>query len=94
MLSKVHVPLFVVTVEVYIAVASDTEIAEKANIKQIRLHDFRHSCASLLVNNQAPITVVSSFMGHSNTTETLKTYSHLFKGKLNETMDIINNLSK
>ena len=57
-------------------------------------HDFRHSCASLLVNNQAPITVVSSFMGHSNTTETLKTYSHLFKGKLNETMDIINNLSK
>ena len=70
------------------------EIAEKANVKQIRLHDFRHSCASLLVNNQAPITVVSSFMGHSNTTETLKTYSHLFKGKLNETMDIINNLSK
>ena len=70
------------------------EIAEKANVKQIRLHDFRHSCASLLVNNQAPITVVSSFMGHSNTTETLKTYSHLFKGKLNETMDIINNLNK
>ena len=68
--------------------------AEKANVKQIRLHDFRHSCASLLVNNQAPITVVSSFMGHSNTTETLKTYSHLFKGKLNETMDIINNLNK
>ena len=56
-------------------------------------HDFRRSCASLLVNNQAPITVVSSFMGHSNTTETLKTYSHLFKGKLNETMDIINNLN-
>ncbi|MBO5376016.1 MAG: tyrosine-type recombinase/integrase [Bacilli bacterium] len=46
----------------------------------MRLHDFRHSCASLLVNNQAPITVLSSFMGHSNTTETLKTYSHLFKG--------------
>ena len=69
-------------------------LKKKANVKQIRLHDFRHSCASLLVNNQAPITVVSSFMGHSNTTETLKTYSHLFKGKLNETMDIINNLSK
>ena len=39
-----------------------------------------------------PITVVSSFLGHSNTTETFKTYSHLFKGALNETMDIINKL--
>lgn len=65
------------------------KIANKANVKKIRLHDFRHSCASLLVNNKAPITVVSSFLGHSNTTETLKTYSHLFKGALNETMDVI-----
>lgn len=70
------------------------EIANKAGVKEIRLHDFRHSCASLLVNNKAPITVVSSFLGHSNTTETLKTYSHLFKGALNETMDVINNLKK
>ena len=70
------------------------EIANKAGVKEIRLHDFRHSCASLLVNNKAPITVVSSFLGHSNTTEILKTYSHLFKGALNETMDVINNLKK
>lgn len=56
------------------------EIAIKAGVKEIRLHDFRHSCASLLVNSGAPITVVSKFMGHSNTTETLKTYSHMFNG--------------
>ena len=47
------------------------EIANKDGVKEIMLHDFRHSCASLLVNNKAPITVVSSFLGHSNTTETL-----------------------
>ena len=70
------------------------EIVNKAGVKEIRLHDFKHSCASLLVNNKAPITVVSSFLGHSNTTETLKTFSHLFKGALNETMDVINNLKK
>ena len=70
------------------------EIAAKAGVKEIRLHDFRHSCASLLVNSGAPITVVSKFMGHSNTTETLKTYSHLFNCALDQTMDIINNLSK
>ena len=70
------------------------EIAIKAGVKEIRLHDFRHSCASLLVNSGAPITVVSKFMGHSNTTETLKTYSHMFNGALNQTMDVINNLGK
>ena len=70
------------------------EIANKAGVKEIRLHDFRHSYESLLVNNKDPITVVSSFLGHSNTTETLKTYSHLFKGSLNETMHVINNLKK
>lgn len=70
------------------------EIATKAGVKEIRLHDFRHSCASLLVNSGAPITVVFKFMGHSNTTETLKTYSHLFNCALDQTMDIINNLSK
>lgn len=31
------------------------EIANKANVKEIRLHDFKHSCASLLVNNKAPL---------------------------------------
>ena len=29
------------------------EIANNADVKEIRLHDFRHSCASLLVNNKA-----------------------------------------
>lgn len=70
------------------------EIAIKAGVKEIRLHDFRHSCASLLVNSGAPITVVSKYLGHSNTTETLKTYSHMFNGALNQTMEVINNLKK
>ena len=30
---------------------SRTKLAETANLKSIRLHDFRHSCASLLINN-------------------------------------------
>ena len=34
------------------------------------------------------------FIFFTTATETLKTYSHLFKGALNETMDVINNLKK
>ena len=51
---------------------------QKANVKKIRIHDLRHSHASLLINNGANILLVSKRLGHSGTTETLKTYGHLF----------------
>ena len=66
------------------------KIAQKAGVKEIRLHDFRHSCASLLVNNGAPITMVSKYLGHSNSSETLNTYSHLFNTTSSEVINTIN----
>ena len=62
------------------------------NVKQIRLHDFRHSCASLLVNNGANITRVAKYLGHTKIEETLNTYTHLFNSDLNEVIDLINKL--
>lgn len=35
-----------------------------ADVPQIKIHDFRHSCASLLVNNGANITVIAKYLGH------------------------------
>src|SRR5574344_306843 len=67
-------------------------IAEKAGMKEIRLHDFRHSCASLLINSGAPVSVVSKYLGHANSTETLNTYSHMFDNALDSVMDVINNI--
>ncbi len=68
------------------------EIANKADIKEIRLHDFRHSCASFLVNNGAPVTMVSKYLGHSDINETLNTYSHMFDSALNSVVNVMNNL--
>lgn len=68
-------------------------LCKKAGVKQIRLHDFRHSCASLLINNGANITMVSKYLGHSKIDETLNTYSHMFKNKLNDVVETINKLS-
>lgn len=65
-----------------------------AGVKQIRIHDFRHSCASLLINNGANITMVAKYLGHTKIDETLNTYSHMFKGKLDNIVDTINNLNK
>ena len=65
---------------------------EKADVKQIRLHDFRHSCASLLVNKGANVQVVAKYLGHTKVEETLKTYSHLFTSTLDEVVAVIDNL--
>lgn len=66
--------------------------SNKANIKKIRIHDFRHSTTSLLTNNGASINLVSKYLGHSNITTTLNTYSHLFRNQFDEIIDKFNNL--
>lgn len=63
-----------------------------ANIRKIRIHDFRHSCASLLINNGANITLVAKYLGHSNISMTLNTYSHMYKSRLEEIVNLIDKL--
>ena len=66
---------------------------EIAGVKQIRIHDFRHSCAFLLIYIGANIITVSKFLGHTKIDETLNTYSHMFKNKLNDIVNTINKLT-
>ena len=68
--------------------------AKKAGIRRIRLQDFRHSCASALISSAAPITAVSNFLGHSETTETLETYTHMFKKDLANVPKFFDTLEK
>lgn len=49
---------------------------ERANIRPITLHQFRHSHATLLVNNGILINEVSRRLGHSNISTTLNVYTH------------------
>lgn len=70
------------------------EMCASAGLRQIRIHDFRHSCASLLINNGANVTLVSHWLGHSDIKMTLNTYSHLWGDKLEEVTIAIDNLGK
>ena len=36
--------------------------------------------------------MLAKYLGHAKIDETLNTYSHMFKGKLNDILNIINNL--
>ena len=51
---------------------------DASGVKSIRIHDLRHSCASLLISKGFTIVAVSKRLGHSSTKETLDTYAHLF----------------
>jgi integrase len=43
----------------------------------IRFHDLRHSCASILLSENVPLTVVSAILGHANPQITSSVYAHM-----------------
>ena len=43
----------------------------------MRLHDLRHSCATILLALGIPLAVVSAILGHKNPGITLRVYSHM-----------------
>lgn len=65
--------------------------AKKAGVKQIRVHDLRHSHASMLINLGANPLLVAERLGHESPAITLKTYSHLFPSTQN---DIVSKIKK
>lgn len=52
---------------------------KKSGVKKIRIHDFRHSHATLLINQGMNIVAVSKRLGHSDVNITLKIYTHLLE---------------
>lgn len=65
--------------------------AQKAGIKEIRVHDLRHSHASALINLGANPVLVAERLGHESPDITLKIYSHLFP---NQQRDIVAKIKK
>lgn len=65
--------------------------ADKAEVKRIRIHDFRHSHASYLIYLGANILLISKRLGHTNTQQTLNTYSHLYP---NSEIELINKMNE
>jgi integrase len=46
----------------------------------LRVHDLRHTCASLLIREGATIKAVQRHLGHKSASITLDHYGHLFPG--------------
>jgi integrase len=49
----------------------------QAGVSPVRLHDLRHTAASLLLAQGVPARVVMQILGHSQIALTMNTYSHV-----------------
>ena len=53
-------------------------------LREVRLHDLRHTCASLLIQNRTPLIEVQQWLGHSTLETTANLYAHLeYETKIN-----------
>lgn len=62
--------------------------------KHLRLHDFRHSCATWLFSIGTPITVISKILRHQDISITMKTYTHLIEEDYRRELTRINNIKQ
>ena len=71
--------------------ARDIYVIKKDGSK-IRIHDLRHSHASLLIELGFAPLLISERLGHENIETTLNTYSHLYPNKHGEVAEILSKL--
>jgi integrase len=60
---------------------------ERDTLPEIRLHDLRHTHATLLLASGKPIKVVSERLGHASATVTLTVYAHVLPGNQRDAAD-------
>lgn len=90
-------PLYVVFGEYYDSISNTTlarhydKYVKLSGVKRIRIHDFRHSHASYLINKGYLISIVSRRLGHRNPSTTLDVYSHLYPSTEEEAVESMEN---
>jgi integrase len=67
-----------------------TRLAKKAGVPRIRVHDLRHTAATLMLKSGTPVKVVSETLGHASVRVTLDLYAHVLdeqRAEVAERMD-------
>lgn len=53
------------------------KIIKRNQLRHIRFHDLRHSCASIMLKNGVPMKQIQEWLGHADFGTTANIYSHL-----------------
>lgn len=66
------------------------KLLDQLELPRIKLHELRHSLATLLIENGVAVEVVSRMLGHSNIGVTVDVYSHLTTRAQRPATDVLN----
>ncbi|MFI2431750.1 tyrosine-type recombinase/integrase [Streptomyces sp. NPDC018693] len=64
-----------------------TILCRDAGVRRVRVHDLRHTCASLLLAQGVDARTIMETLGHSTITMTLDTYAHVMSTTLKAAAD-------
>jgi integrase len=53
------------------------DLIKAADVKRIKFHGLRHTCATLLLQAGEPVHVVSERLGHATVSMTMEVYAHV-----------------
>lgn len=66
---------------------------KQKNLKHIRFHDLRHSCATAMIEANVPMKTVQERMGHTSITITYDIYGHCTKTMNESAADVMDNVA-
>ena len=69
-------------------------LLKRHNLRRIRFHDLRHSCATLLLENGATMKQVQEWLGHHSYAVTADTYAHVLAESKKVMADTMSDLLK
>jgi integrase len=52
------------------------KLLKELGIERVRLHDARHSCATLMHLRSVPVAVIAAWLGHASAAFTMSVYAH------------------
>ncbi|MGM0472278.1 MAG: tyrosine-type recombinase/integrase [Bacillota bacterium] len=70
------------------------KVAKRADLEEFRLHDLRHTHATLMLKAEVHPKIVQERLGHSSITQTLDTYSHIISSMQKEAVKKLKNSLK
>lgn len=69
------------------------ELLKKARLREIRVHDMRHTYASLLISNGVSLAYIRDQLGHSSIKTTVDIYGHLIPRSMQHVVNELDNAS-
>jgi integrase len=67
-------------------------VKRKGNLPDVRFHDLRHTCATLLLTKGVHPKIVQELLGHSSISITLDTYSHVLPNMQEKAVRAMDNI--